>query len=346
MPYNTTLYDHSGTVTYRRSSSAIMLNWRERIYAGTNLQNIAKHIRKIYHAKKGYKLGQVDQSGAEALIMAYLCRDGKFRSLFLNKIKPHVFVALHLFSSDWEKRLNQHTLDIKCNIQEFLNCEIPNLPTLPLWKQLDALIKSSDNWPPEERYYYIAKQVCHSSNYGVGERMFVLNTLEKSEGKIVIEIKKAAQYLAFYHTLFPEIKEYHREIENQLVKTRILYNLFGFPRNFTEEITPKTLKEAYAFIPQSTVGCITAIAFTKLQQFIEDNHLQWDLLADTHDSYLVQAPEDEIMECVKIMKAFMEQPLVSPRGESFQMKAECAIGYNWAPWKAHDNEEGMKEIKI
>ncbi len=344
--FNTTLHNQAGTITFRRSSSAICLNWKQGIYCGSNLQNLSKPLKKIYHAKKGYKLCQVDQSGAEALIMAYLCREGSFRKLFLNNIKPHVFVGLHLFKNIWSQKINEHQLDIKFDINELINCKIEDLKKHPRWKEIDELIKSSDNWSASERYYYIAKQICHASNYGVGDRMFCINTLEKSEGKIVIEINKAQEYLNFYHMLFPEIREYHREIEQQVIATKTLYNLFGFPRLFSEEITSKSLKECYAFIPQSTVGCITAIAFTKLQQFIEDNNLSWDILADTHDSYLVQCPKDEAMDCITIMKSFMEQDLISPRNEKFKMKAECAIGVNWLSYDENKNPLGMKGIEI
>lgn len=342
---NTTIYNNAGTITFRRSSSAITLNFKEHLTCGTNLQNVEKSIRKIYHSRKGYKLCQVDQSGAEALIVAYLCRDGKFRSLFLNRVKPHVFVGMHLFSEIWERKLNENSLDHKFIIAELLNTEIPALSLHPWWKQLDRIIKDSDNWPAQERYYYIAKQVCHSSNYGIRPPTFALNTLEKSRGKIVLSKEKSEQYLTFYHSLFPEIHEWHRELQNQLEATRILYNLFGFPREFTGELKESVINEAYAFPAQSTVGCITAKAIVKHQGFIEDNGLRWNILQDNHDSFLTEAPEDEALDCVKIMKAFMEQDLVSPRGEQFKMKAECQIGFNWSP-KKESNEEGMEEVKL
>lgn len=343
---NTTIYDQAGTNTFRRGSSAMCLNFKEDIYCGTNLQNISKYIRRIYHARKGYKLCQVDQAGAEALIVAYLCRDGRFRSLFLNKVKPHVFVGLHLFADVWSKKLNEHSLDIKFNIVELLNSDIPSLPKHPFWKQVDTLIKSSDNWPASERYYYIAKQVCHSSNYGIGPNTFCLNTLEKSEGKIALTKKQAEEYLLFYHSLFPEIREWHREVQRQVEENRVLYNLFGYPRYFSEEITPSFFEKMYAFIAQSTVGCITARAITKYQSFIEEHKLKWNVLQDNHDSFLTECPESDCMDNLRIMTSFIEQDLMSPRGEPFKMRSEAQCGFNWSPYKEHENEDGMKEVKL
>ena len=65
-PRNTTIYKLGGTETFRASSS----KWFGR---GTNLQNIEKSMRQLYWADDGKVLVQVDQSGAEALIVSYLC---------------------------------------------------------------------------------------------------------------------------------------------------------------------------------------------------------------------------------------------------------------------------------
>lgn len=338
MPRNTTCYKISGTITFRLASSKLCTK------QGTNLQNIEKSLRKLYIPDSGKIFCQVDQSGAEALIVAYLCKDGQFRSLFLNNVKPHVFVALNLFKDKWQEKLKHDGLDVKCDIAELCRTSIPQLKEHPFWKQVDSLIKSSDNWPASQRYYYIAKQVCHSSNYGIKASAFQMNVMDKSKGKIVLTKKQAEDYLSFYHDLFPEIRSWHREVENQLYACRTLYNLQGFPRYFSAEINDNMLKEAYAFIPQSTVGTITNIAFTNLQTFIEKSNLQWDLLANTHDSYLVQCPVGEEQQCVITMKEFMNQQLISPRGEQFRMKSESCAGYNWAPYSEYKNKLGLKEL--
>jgi DNA polymerase I-like protein with 3'-5' exonuclease and polymerase domains len=345
LPRNTTLYNIAGTITFRLASKAITRNFKTHETWGTNLQNIAKDLRKIYVPDDGKIFVQVDQSGAEALIVAYLCEDGKFRSLFLNNVKPHVFVALHLFSDIWSKKLNEYSGDIKLDITELTSCDIPSLQNHAHWKAVDSLIKSSDNWVAAERYYYIAKQVCHSHNYDISPSAFQMNVLEKSGGRIALTKKQAQDYGAFYFSLFPEIKAWHRQVARQVEQTRMLFNLQGYPIYFSGVINEKSLKENYARIPQSTVACITRTATIRLQEFIEQTGLSWDILADTHDSYLCQCPVDEASECRKVMQQFMNQKLVSPRGEEFNMKSEAAVGFNWAPYKKGTNEQGMREVK-
>lgn len=338
---NTTNYVISGTKFLRLASKSIL-----DIY-GTNLQNIEKSARKLYKPDYGKILCQRDQSGAEALIVAYLCRAGSFRSLFLNRIKPHVFVAIHLFPKVWQTKLNETTGDIKFDIDELINTPIPLLTSNPWWKKLDTIIKSSDNWPPAERYYYISKQVCHSSNYGITSGPFCLNTLEKSRGKIVLKEDDAKFFLSMYHTLFPEIHEWHREVEEQVRTTRILYNLLGSPIQFTAAVeSSKEIKEAFSAVPQSTVAEITRSAVTQYQNFIEDTGVDFDILQDNHDSFLTQCPIEQSDENQKIMKQFIEPELTNFKGEKFNMKSEGASGYNWSSYDEKKNPNGLREAAI
>ena len=87
---------------------------------GTNLQNPTKAICKIYEPDEGKIFCQADQAGAEALIVAYLCKPGPFRNLFLQGIKPHVFVALHNFRKQFEDVLGH-------NLQEFIELDAAGL---------------------------------------------------------------------------------------------------------------------------------------------------------------------------------------------------------------------------
>lgn len=341
------MYYIGGTDSYRLASKTIFKSpWFDGW--GTNLQNIEKWVRRMYCADPGKKLVQVDQAGAEALIVAYLCRAGRFRELFLYKIKPHVFVGLHLFKDVWEDELRKSGKDLILDINELTRCTIPELPLHPYWKEVEAIIKDSDNWPAERRYYYMSKQVCHSSNYGIKAGMFSLNTLEKSRGKVVIPTKKSAEFLSVYHGLFPEIREWHMETIKRVEETGYLYTLQGYPIHI--QVADKTgdqdYKKWHALVPQGTVALITRKAFRDMYYFIKAERLQWDIIQDNHDSYLIQAPESEVLECAKKAKEFMEQELHAPRGEVFRMRAEVQTGYNWGPYKKDKNPDGMQELKI
>ena len=172
-------------------------------------------------------------------------------------------------------------------------------------------------------------QICHASNYGMKAPTFRTNMLQKSQGAIALENKEAKRFLATYHKLFPEINQWHNETIEKLKSTKILKNLFGYPRYFTGFIDETMYKEAYAFVPQSTVGCITNLAFVELQNRKDLQDLGVDVLQNNHDSVLLQcAPEHSEFVAQEAMK-HLNREMISPRGERFCMRSEAMIGDNW-----------------
>lgn len=333
IPRNTTSWQIAGTETFRLSARKLFGE------IGSNLQNPDEDIRRIYEADPGKVLIECDQSGAEAKIVAYLAKPGNFLRLFENKIKPHVYVALHLFESSWQASLP------RLNIKTFREAAIDALTRIEGWRELNSLIRESDHWTGGKRYYFIGKKVCHAANYGMRGQTLQDEILKESDGLVVISLSQANAYLETYHRLFPEIQEWHRDTEFLLKQTRTLRNLFGYPRYFSGIWNDKFIREALAFVPQSTVGTITNIAFSQLQTYIEDKNRNWDLLNNKHDSYLCQCPENEVNECATKMKEFLEMDLTSPNGVQFKMGSECLVGKNWGHY-SEENMEGLKEYVI
>ena len=175
----------------------------------------------------------------------------------------------------------------------------------------------------------MAKMVCHASNYGMKAPTFRVNVLQKSGGAVNLTNKRAVFFLETYHTLFPEIRLWHRETIAELKRTRILRNLFGYPRMFTQTIDPSMFKEAYAFVPQSTVGCITNMAFTDLYNNARIRELGADVIQNNHDSVLLQCSPDAADEVAKLACVALNREMTSPFGETFKMKSEAMIGENW-----------------
>jgi DNA polymerase I-like protein with 3'-5' exonuclease and polymerase domains len=342
---NSCVYKPAGTDTFRLSSTKLFGRW------GSNLQNVEKSVRKIYVPDPGMVFVQVDQSGAEALIVAYCGVAGKYRTLFENNVKPHTYMALNLFKEVWPRKMMEHRLISSMDefdIDEIINTAIADLKNHPHWKNLASLIKDSDDWSLTERYYYLAKQTEHSSNYDIQPPTFRMNILEKSGGKIVISKEDAERFLGVKHALFPEIKQsYHRYVQRCVTTSMCLYNLHGHPLQITDHtVEEKDWKEHYARIPQSTVGEITNVAFARMQSYIQEENKRWDLLANTHDSYMLQCPTGESQECATMASQFMEQEFTSPiDGVKFKMRSEAQVGRNWAPAKA-GNPEGLKTIKV
>lgn len=364
---NTCLYTNRPK-TFRRSSTSLF-EW------GGNLQNIEKSVREIYHpdgfsedikGKCKYWLqtgdtsvfteeellklnvfAQTDQSGAEDLVVSYDSNAGNSRACYINRIKKHSFVAMHLFPDVWQKKMKEEGGLIEdLDVHYLCSLSIPDLAKSAQWPELGKLIKKSDDWSLTERYYYFAKQTVHSANYEIRENTFVLNVLDKSGGKIVIPTHEGKRFLEVYRALFPEIPERNRRVEQQVREHRMIFNLHGHPYIITNyNITDSNLKEYYAWGPQSTVGEITRICATNFQNYVEEHNKPWDFMADTHDSILTQGPLFDVKERIQKQQEFMNQKLISPiDGVEFSMKSETNIGFNWSSYKKDTNELGLQEL--
>jgi len=334
LPRDTTLYKITGTDTYRLSSVTLLGRW------GGNRQNIEKSARSRYVPDEGKSFCQVDQSGAEALIVAHMMpRSNKLRQLFDNKIKIHNYLGV-VFTEQWRAEFPM--------VGEFAKIPIPELKSHPDWSRFVAAVAASDDNPPATRYYYHYKQTGHSANYNIFAPAFVENILLKSGGKVRLTKQQGEAYLEGYHSLIPEIRRYyHRKVAETYERTGILYSLQGFPLHITKKLFPHEYSKIYDKIPQSTVGCISNIAFTQMQNYILENKLRgWDILQNNHDSYLGQAPDGEIMDMARVMKRFMEQELTSPFGEVFNMRSEVQVGKNWSPFDPEYNPEGLKKVDL
>lgn len=330
-PRITTSWRLGKTVTMRLCSSKLLRLW------GDNLQNWDKELRKVIVPDKGKALLQIDQSGAEALIVAYLCHPGQLRDLFLNNINPHCFLGLHLFKKQFEDVLGY-------SLSDMVILTVKQLAQHPKWKEVSKVIKESDKWESDRRYYFIAKQGNHSLNYDAKARAFRLNTLLKSEGAVALSMEDAQLVIDTRSRLFPELPFWWNETIQEARRTNILRNLFGHPRVVTQRIEEGMYKELYAFKPQSTVGQITNYAITEFQERIgRGDELLCsagvDVLQNNHDSMLVQCYNDSkyYIPVAREMAKHINRQLVSPRGEPFTMKSEIQIGDNWCD---------MKELKL
>lgn len=334
-PRNSTAYVVAGTKTFRLASRAILEEW------GGNLQNIEKSMRSIYIPDDGYKFGQRDQSGAEALVVAYLAPAGNLRELFKHNIKPHTYAALHLFKRQWESLVGDKAIVDSC-----CSSRVCNLSEVAGWNRLQKLIKKSDSWESSKRYYFIGKKVRHARSYGMGVNRLVTEIAKETGGGIAMSKEEGQRLLDLDDRLFPEIRAWQLGVEKEAKETGMLRNLFGFPWKITGPLNDRVFKSLYSIVPQSTVGTISNIAFTRMYDYIEAHNKDWAVMENTHDSFLCQFPdtEEEEKEWLRVSEEMLNVELVAPDGSKFQMKSEAATGYNWAPYHETKNPRGLKEV--
>lgn len=311
----------SGTKSFRLSCSKLL-----GIY-GTNLQNPPEALlRCIKPHSPDYTFCQVDQSGAESLVVAYESEAGLYRRLAEEGVKPHVYVALHLFI---DKFRGTHPRD------RYWKKDPAELKSLPEWRDLLKTIKNSG------APYKLGKMTNHARSYKMKWPTFQLSVLSQSEGRLALSNTESKEFLQIWDELFPEVLAWQDKTEATVLETRTLVNLFGYPRSFYGKMNDALIREAISWVPQSSVGCITHLAYRSAWDSFPNT---WMLLGQKHDSYLTECPKSDASDCCKQMCKHIELDLVSTTGNHFRMKSEASTGLNLAKFHATDNPEGMKEI--
>ena len=175
----------------------------------------------------------------------------------------------------------------------------------------------------------IGKRIRHASNYDMGWK--------KLSEIMQISPAQAKDLLERYHSVFPKIRSvFHQKTKEIVQKTRMLKDAWGLPRFFTGRLNdPDTLREAYAFYPQSTCTHTLNKALLSLWEWSKD--LGWVALnLQVHDELVLicEANPDAVKETLLKIKEAMEieipifdlereviEPLVLP--------VEFKIGYDW-----------------
>lgn len=178
-----------------------------------------------------------------------------------------------------------------------------------------------------EPYYTQVKSAFHGTDYGAGYRTLAAN-LSWPEWQ-------AQKFQKWHFERFPEIKAYHRRVEEQIMTTREVCNQFGYRIHFFDDIK-SILPEALAWVPQSTVAIVCFRAALLLRKLITDHRLPIQILLQVHDSLVFQIRRD-ILPIVlpQIRDLFLS--VVVPYPEPLRMKWSFKISAkSWGDCHAVD----------
>lgn len=317
----------AGTISSRLASTQL-LKAPKRPGFGGNLQNVPDEIRRAFIPRPGFIFVQCDLEGAEAVVVALLCREGNFRELVRRRIKIHNFVCVRRFPTAFVD-----LIDIQL-IQE-LTPQTFNIH--PNYKEIVKRCKKLT------REYDLAKRIVHGSNYSMGWATFRDTVLKGTKGKTVLTAKEAKDSLAGYFELFPEVHEYQQETDQLVREMGTLRNLFGQPCPIVGKYSPDLGRKAISWVPQSTVGCCTNIAAVRLQNLIVTNNHRWNILNIVHDSILAECPLGEEQNLATAMSTAMTFEFKSPKDDwTFAIGVEKQIGMNWGKYNETENPNGLK----
>ena len=172
----------------------------------------------------------------------------------------------------------------------------------------------------------IAKSLVHGANYGIGHGRFA-KLIGQPESR-------ARELLNQYHTLYPCLQLWHRRVRDQVGKSRVMTTPFGRRRMFFGRWSDDLVREAIAYVPQSTVGDLLNLGIIRCWNALPP---EWTILLQNHDSVLAQVPIDTPdMHIWKFFKHYFEIP-IEINGKWCKVPMDIAMGKNWGE---------MEELKI
>lgn len=268
---------------------------------GGNMQNQPPQMKRMMIADEGCLLIACDKSQAENRIVAYIAPEPSMIAAFEEGRDIHSQTAGLIFGKPFDQVSREEG-------------------SCPLGNGED----SERGW---------GKKANHSLNYDLSPRAFsLIFEMPEAEAKFIWER---------YHTVYPGIRQqYHRWVRESLSRDRTLINPFGRRRLFLDRWGDDLFKEAYAFIPQSTVADLInewgLLYVYNNQEIFRDI----EILNQVHDSLELQVPIKcgfayIANACISLQES-LNQP-IEWRSTSFVIPTDFKIGFNL---------EDMEKVKI
>lgn len=284
-------YNIAGTETGRFSSSS------NAFMTGSNMQNITEELRHVFISPPGKKLGYVDLEQAESRLVALLAWLSSGRDSYLLACEGgdlHTTVCRMVW------------------------------PKLPWTGDLSHDKKKVAGQTFYRSYSYrdMAKRGGHGSNY-YGQPPHMAKQLH-------IETKEMAAFQREYFTAFPEIPLWHGSTKAELQTRGILTTPVGFRRQFFGRLSEdSTLREAIAFVPQSSIAHLMNMGMWRLWYASIKGEIEVNLLAQIHDAVMFEYDESKEAELIPRILNYLTVP-ISIKGRVFSIPTEALLGWNWA----------------
>jgi uracil-DNA glycosylase family 4 len=280
-----------------------------------NLQNLprpnpkdpndpANIIRNLVVAQPGHVLYARDFSGIEAVLTGYFALDPRY--IRLAKRDVHTYYTVYaLYELEGGARIKA--------------ADLPDLDWSDdrLFPHLEALKKE---FKAERNNLY--KHLVHAANFMQGAKGAQAKIF--SETGIEYPVRTVQKVMDVYYSLFPKIKQWHKNVLDEAEKDGYLRNPFDYVHRFNRPYDYKKefgewvkkpgpdANKVIAFKPQSTaVGIITeAILRIYFERFEEAGTF---LRLQVHDELLFEILRNEWERVDKVVQEEMEKPVPQMR---------------------------------
>lgn len=290
-----TSYAVTGTITGRRSSRETPFTSERGHAIGTNVQNLPKQselgkkFRECIVARPGKIFVSCDQVQAEDWVVCGIIADvsGNRNGLeeLLKGVDRHKRLAMQIFQKP-ESECGKGTM-----------------------------------------FRFMGKKTRHAGNYGMKAPKMAV---ELAKEGFSLGVKYCETLLERFHGYEPDIRNsFQKYVEDNLRNSRTLRTPVGRERYFfglrPDADNSKIFKEAFSYIPQSTVGDNTGLAILHCER----NRPGW-VIMDTHDAVTLELDdrEDEILAGLEILKNSFDRTFIFPNGTTIKIPIEYTLGYD------------------
>ena len=267
---------------------------------GFNAQTIPKKAKKIFKPPADHKFVQIDLSKAESYYVAYKAKELNLIDMLSRGEDIHSYVASHIYGVPMEQIIEE--------------------------------AKTGNN-----KKRQVGKKSGHGANYNMGPLTFQDSCLKED---LIISKAEATQVLETYHRLFPGIRRWHTDVENQVKSKGYLENPLGFRRYFYGRRNSATFREAYAFEPQSTIPMIMNHLLLYMLEKRETGLIDFNIHLQVHDSLVFSVVPNQIHKFVELcqnIKAWHPK-IVFPAGEMW-IPIDIEVGDNLKDLEGYSSEQ-------
>ena len=317
-------YNVAGTETGRWSSSESP--WR----TGTNLQNVTKELRAVFIPDDGMVMFYADLEQAESRVTAYVAGDESYINACESTDLHTEVVKMVWPNLGWSDDPVQ-------------NRELADKPYYLHFTYRDMCKRAGHGTNYGMTAHALAKhlkiKVSHATRfqllyYGGVVPLESLTRWHKQdrEGGFqeLIDTGEIVGKLVKIKGAFPGIRAWHNEVSGELKQTGCLVTPLGRRRQFWDRLNDNsTLRQAIAYVPQSTIGDLLNLGLYKVWQNVKDI----EILGQVHDAILGQCPVDRVDELMPKVLEQMNNPL-DVKGRQMIIPSSVEVGNTWKDMKA------------
>lgn len=265
-----------------------------------NPEDLVNIIRNLITAREGSVLYARDFSGIEAVLTGYFALDPAY--IRIAKRDIHTYYTVYaLYELEGGARIKASDLP---------DLDWPDDRLFPYLETLKSQFKADRN--------NLYKHLVHAANFmqgamGAKDKIF-------SETGIDYPVRTVQKVMDVYYSLFPKIRQWHRNVLEQVEKDGYIRNPFDYVHKFSRAFDYKKefgewvkkpgadANKIIAFGPQSTAVAIITEAILRLyfDRFDEAGRF---LRLQVHDELLLEVPRERWRDVDLVVKTEMERPI-------------------------------------